>query len=134
MAWLSVGTSNEDLWYFFLSLYLFISCLFIYLPSVHSPHFPSCLLLATYIIFIIYHPSTLLLFHPTSFLLLFLLPSFFLSLPLIVFSNSLYLHFLSLFSFFFSDKLAGHGVLHSGSIMNAFRHTDRGDFVQQTKR
>ena len=29
------------------------------------------------------------------------------------------------------DKLVGHGVLRLGAILNAFRVTDRGDFVQQ---
>lgn len=32
------------------------------------------------------------------------------------------------------DKLLEHGVLQQGNIMNAFRHTDRGDFVQQDNR
>ena len=29
------------------------------------------------------------------------------------------------------NKLVGHGVLRPGAILNAFRVTDRGDFVQQ---
>ena len=32
------------------------------------------------------------------------------------------------------DKLLEHGVLQHGSILNAFRNTDRGDFVQQDNR
>ena len=32
------------------------------------------------------------------------------------------------------DKMCGHGVMVPGRILDAFRHTDRGDFVQQNHR
>ena len=32
------------------------------------------------------------------------------------------------------EKMCGHGVMVPGRILDAFRHTDRGDFVQQANR